>query len=64
MHSSEDEDLTSNPFFVGLKRQFPVLYQNAEENCFTICVPTYNSLGSVAFAEETFGTAEVLNLSV
>lgn len=45
MNASEAEDIAANPFFVNLKRSFPQIYRTAEENCYTICVPTTQSIG-------------------
>jgi hypothetical protein len=58
MDASEAEDLVSNPFFVTLKRQFASLYNVAEEHCYTICIPSSQSIGNAVPAKKDVGASE------
>jgi len=46
------EDLAYNPFFKTLKQKFSSIYQQAEKNCFLICIPSAVSCSGLLITKD------------
>lgn len=48
----EEEDVTTNPFFITLKQRHAGLYQLVQSKCYVVCVPQAASLAGTTLSEE------------
>jgi hypothetical protein len=52
----EEEDVTTNPFFITLKQRHAGLYQLVQSKCYVVCVPQAASLAGTTLSEEFLST--------
>jgi hypothetical protein len=52
----EEEDVTTNPFFITLKQRHTGLYQLVQSKCYVVCVPQAASLAGTTLSEEFLST--------
>jgi hypothetical protein len=50
------EDLTYNPFFKTLTKNYAALYAQAEKNCWVICVPKTSACQGLKMTKADMGT--------
>ncbi len=52
----EEEDVTTNPFFITLKQRHTGLYQLVQSKCYVVCVPQAASLAGTTLSEDFLST--------